>query len=57
MDPMELCQRLPPATMVIFYVLYATLEWFMGKTKFGSMIGLAIETPIAKVLKKLGIQK
>lgn len=54
---MELCQRLPPATMVIFYVLYATLEWFMGKTKFGSMIGLAIETPIAKVLKKLGIQK
>lgn len=42
---MSLCSQLPQWLVITTFVGYQVFEWVMGKTKFGSMIGLVIEKP------------
>ena len=55
MSALSLCQKIPSNYLYAFYVLYLVLEYILGKTKWGSAIGLLIETPINKVLSYFGI--
>jgi hypothetical protein len=50
-----ICQKLPQSTLVVIWILWALWEYVLGKTKFGSTVGLLIEAPINKLLAKLGI--
>lgn len=46
---MSLCSQLPQWLVVSTFVGYQIFEWIMGKTQFGSTIGLLIEAPLTKV--------
>lgn len=45
-----LCQQLPSGAIIAGLATYSAFEWFMGKTGFGSTIGLLIEAPALKAL-------
>lgn len=55
MDLTAICQKLPPSALALLWAGYAIWEYGIGKTKWGSSIGLFIEAPINATLKKLGI--
>lgn len=56
MSALQLCQKLPPSVIIVFWILYSLWEYGLGKTKWGSTVGLFIETPINKVFSYFGIK-
>lgn len=44
-DLRTICQQLPPTAAVIGFAIYAVFEYLIGKTKFGSALGLLLEHP------------
>ena len=46
-----LCFQMPNAAIGIGYALYVLSEYIMGKTRFGSWIGILIETPAKKLFR------
>lgn len=49
----NVCQQLPLPMHVLLWVAVLGWEYGLGKTKFGSTFGMAVETPVILVLKKL----
>lgn len=52
-----LCQQMPNAALMIGYLLYLAWEWALGKTAFGSTIGLLIEHPTLAFARWLNNQR
>lgn len=48
----SLCQTLPPAAPIVGFIVYSVWEYLIGKTKYGSTVGLLVEHPIATAIKK-----
>ena len=44
------CQQLPPFMHLALWLVVLAWEYGLGKTKYGSSIGLFIETPLNKFL-------
>lgn len=53
LDLSAICQKLPPAAHILLWGAFFLWEYCLGKTGFGSSLGLFITTPFAKVLKFL----
>ncbi len=54
-DLQQICEQLPPAAHVLIWIGVAVWEYGLGKTKFGSTVGLLIEQPLVWLKAKLGI--
>jgi hypothetical protein len=52
----QVCEQLPLTGHILVWVGYLFWEYVIGKTKFGSTLGVLIEAPIKKALNflKLG---
>lgn len=49
------CQQLPPFMHLILWLLVLAWEYGIGKTKYGSTLGLFIETPLNKALAYVNV--
>ena len=49
----QICAQIPLAGHVLIWISYLVWEYVLGKTKFGSSVGLFIETPINKLMAYL----
>lgn len=48
-----ICQKLPPEGHVLLWIVFFLWEYGLGKTTYGSSVGLFITKPITALLKKL----
>lgn len=56
-DLQLICEQLPPAAHVLIWGLVLLWEYGVGKTRFGSTIGLLVVSPITKALKWLKLDQ
>ena len=49
----QICTQLPNSVIVIGLLGYATFEWFMGNTSFGSTLGLVVESPLTWIMNQI----
>lgn len=47
------CQQLPPFMHLILWLAVLAWEYGLGKTQYGSSVGLFIETPLNKLLASI----
>jgi ABC-type uncharacterized transport system permease subunit len=53
MNLMNICSTLPPSIHLAIIVLTFAWEYVMGKTNFGSTIGMVLEHPLKYIWSKI----
>lgn len=53
----QLCQQLPNGALMIGFIVYTAWEWFLGRTVFGSTVGLVLVHPTIAFMRWMNNKK
>ena len=56
-DLKQVCEQLPTSVHVLIWIAVLVWERGLGRTKFGSTLGLLVDAPIKRLLNALDARK